>query len=79
MYIGLQVKYTLFLSGCNETLIFVKDFQKYSNSKFHKNLFSDSQVVPYGQTDGQTDVTKLIVVFAILLTPPKNRIKFSIT
>ena len=31
-------------------------FEKYSNVKFHENSSSGSRVVPYGQTDGQTDM-----------------------
>jgi hypothetical protein len=38
-------------------------FEKYSNIKFHEYLSSCSRVVPCGQTDGRTDVTKLIVAF----------------
>jgi hypothetical protein len=30
-------------------------FEKYSNIKFHENPSGGSRVVPYGQTDGQTD------------------------
>jgi len=41
-------------------------FEKYSNTKFHKNPYSGSQVVPCGQTDrrkgGRTDMLKLGVV-----------------
>ena len=36
MFIGLHVKYPLFLSDCNETLIFTI-FEKYSNVLFHVN------------------------------------------
>jgi hypothetical protein len=32
-----------------------KFFEKYSNTKFHENPYSGSQVVQCGQTDGQTD------------------------
>jgi hypothetical protein len=39
--------------------------EKYSNIKFHENQSSGSQVVPFGRTDRQTDMTKLIVLFAI--------------
>jgi len=35
-------------------------FEKYSNIKFHKNPNSVRRVVPCGQTDGRTDMTKLI-------------------
>jgi hypothetical protein len=43
-------------------------FEKYSNTKFHKNLSSGSRVVPFGQTD----VTKLLVFFAVLWTRLKT-------
>ena len=51
-YIGLHVKYPLFLSDLNETRIFSK---KYVNIKFHENPASRSQGVPCRQTDGRTD------------------------
>jgi hypothetical protein len=38
-------------------------FKKYSNIKFHENLFSGSQVLPSGWMDGRTDMIKLIDVF----------------
>ena len=49
VYIGLYVKYTLFLSDLNENWIFTTNFQKkwYSNIKFHENPSSGSRVVPY--------------------------------
>jgi len=36
-------------------------FEKYSNTKFHEYPSSGSWVVPCGNTDGETDVTKLVV------------------
>jgi len=39
-------------------------FEKYSNIKFHKNPSSGRRVVPCGQPDGRTYMTKLIVVFS---------------
>jgi hypothetical protein len=36
--------------------------------KFYENPNSRSRVVQCGQTDGQVDMTKLIVAFAILRT-----------
>ena len=30
-------------------------FEKYSNIKFHKHLFSGNRVVPCGPTDGRVD------------------------
>jgi hypothetical protein len=47
-------------------------FEKYSNFKFDKNPSSRSQVVPCGRTDGQTDTTKLIVVFGNFANAPKS-------
>jgi len=38
-------------------------FEKYSNTKFHENPSSGSQVVPCGQMDKWTDMMKLIVAF----------------
>ena len=38
-------------------------FQKYLNIKFYENPSGGNRVVPCGRTDGQTDMTKLIVAF----------------
>jgi len=51
MYIRVLVKYTSFVFEFNETLIFSSDFRKYSNIKFHENLFIGSRVVPCGWTE----------------------------
>ena len=47
-------------------------FEKYSNIKFHENLSSGSWVVPRGQTEGQTDITNLMVAFRNFANKPKN-------
>ena len=47
-------------------------FENYSKIKFHENPSSDSWVVPHGQTDGQTDMTKLRVAFRNFANAPKN-------
>ena len=47
-------------------------FENYSHIKFHKNTSSGSRVVPCGQTDGRTDMTKLIAPFPHFEKPPKN-------
>jgi hypothetical protein len=76
MYIGLHVKYLLFLSDFHKTSLFFTVFEKYSNIKFHENSSSGSKVVPCRQmdrqTDGQTDMTKPIVSFHIFANAPKN-------
>jgi len=52
--------------------------EKYSKIKFYQNPCSGSRVIPCGerqtgrQTDGQTDMTKLIVVFIVLRHTPKG-------
>jgi hypothetical protein len=47
--------------------------------KFHENPSSGSRVVPCGQTDGRTDMKKLIVAFrkfenALTITDPDDQI-----
>jgi len=54
MYIGLHVKYPLFLPDFTETWIVWEIFEKSSNNKFRENPSSGSRVVSCGQTDGQT-------------------------
>jgi len=53
------------MSHLNERYLnFLEKFlEEYTNIKFHENISSDSQVVPYGRTDRQTDMKKLIVAF----------------
>jgi len=64
MYIGIRVKYPLFLCDWNETWFLSTDFEKYT---FHKNPSSGSRVVTWGErgglTDRPTNMTKLIGVF----------------
>jgi hypothetical protein len=68
-YIGLHVKYSLFLSAFNVSWIFSTDFQKKSsNTKFYENPFSWSRVVPYRRTD----MKKLIVAFRNFANALKN-------
>ena len=47
-------------------------FEKYTNAKFHENPSSGSRDVPSGKTDGQTDMTKLIVAFRSLANPSRS-------
>jgi hypothetical protein len=46
-------------------------FKKYSNSKFHENPSSGSQVIPCAQMDGQADMTKVVVAFHNFANAPK--------
>ena len=57
--------------------LFWKIFEKYSNIKFHENPSSRRGVVSCGekddrQTDGQIDMTKLIVTFHNFSNAPKK-------
>jgi hypothetical protein len=47
-----------------------KIFEKYTNSKFHENPSSGSRVVPCIQTDGRTDMTKMIFASRNFATSP---------
>ena len=47
-------------------------FEKCSNINCHENPSSGSRIVPRGRTDGQTDVTKLILDFRTFANAPKN-------
>ena len=51
---------------------FRRIFEESSNIKFYQNPSTGSRVIPCGQTDGQTDITKLIVAFRNFANAPKN-------
>jgi hypothetical protein len=53
-------------------------FEKYSDIKFHENPSSGSRVVPCRQTDGRTDMMKLIVTFRNFVKVPKMKIKMNV-
>jgi len=57
MYVGLQVKYTLYSSDFSAIEFCRQSFEKYFNIKFNENPCSWSGVVPCGPSDGQTDMT----------------------
>jgi hypothetical protein len=61
MYIYPYVRYPLFLQILMKLEFYGHVFEKYSSIKFLDNPFNGSGVVP--GTDGQTDMTKLIVAF----------------
>jgi hypothetical protein len=41
--------------------------------KYDENPFSESRVVQCGQTEGQKDMTKLIVTFGYFTNVPENK------
>jgi len=55
MYIGIHVKYPLFISDFNEILMLSTYFRKLSKYSVHENLSNGSQVVPRGRAYGETD------------------------
>jgi len=72
IYIGLNVEYP-----DSRPILFKLEFggyifEKYSNIKFNENPYSGSRVVPCVQTDGRSNMTKLIVAFRNFATGPKN-------
>jgi hypothetical protein len=75
MYIGLHVKYPLFLSDFNETWIFSADFRKNPKHQI------PCKPVPWKpncsmRADGRTDMTKLIVAFRNFANASKNLKKY---
>jgi hypothetical protein len=69
--VSLHVTYPLFLSDINETLIFSTDFRKIHR---YQISWKSVQWEPSCsmRTDGQTDMTKLIVAFRDFAKAPKN-------
>jgi hypothetical protein len=47
-------------------------FEKYSNFGFHEYTSNRSRVVPCRQTEGQTDMTKLVVAFRTFANARKS-------
>jgi hypothetical protein len=47
--------------------------EKYSNIKFHENLFNGIPVAPCEQCYGQTDMTKITVAFRDFVHAPSMR------
>jgi len=65
MYIGLYVNFPLFWLDFNDTLIFLDRFSKNNEiSNFMEiHLVGAELLHADGRTDGQTDITKVIVRF----------------
>jgi hypothetical protein len=75
MYIGLYVKYPLFLYGFNEIWIFLQDFLKILKSHFMKSRLLGAEFFHAnrrtdGEIDGLTDMAKLIVNFCSFVSAP---------
>jgi hypothetical protein len=73
---NLHITYVLFLSDFNKTVISRLICEKSSDFRFHEGPSSESGIVPCGQkereTDGRTDMKKLIVAFSNFVKGPKN-------
>ena len=78
-------KVPIFLWDVSELEFSRNDFWKNSNIKFQENSSSGSRVAPYGwrrtyiQTDGQTDMAKLIVIFHNFANALKTKRSISVT
>ena len=76
MYIGLHVKYPLFMADFDGTRIFWTDFRKILKFKISWKSVQWGPSVPYGRTDRQRDMTKLIVVCRNFANAPKKTVSF---
>jgi hypothetical protein len=69
MYIGLHVKYSLFLPDFNETWIFFDSFSK--NCQISNLMEIYPMRAELYQADGRTDMTKLTVAYQSSAKAPK--------
>ena len=72
IYIGLHVKYPLFLSDFNYTGIFSKDFRKIFKYQISRTPPPQGEPNCFLRAGEHTDVMKLIVAFRIFAKAPKN-------
>ena len=71
MYIGLHVKYLLFLSNLKETGIFSTDFRKILKYKIPCK-FAQWEPSCSMRTEGRTEMTKIIFAFCNFANASKN-------
>jgi hypothetical protein len=82
MYVGLRVSAHYSCQILMKLALSWQIFEKFSNIKFHENPSIESRVVPCirvdgwtdRQTDRQTDMIKLRVVFRNLMNAPEDAI-----
>jgi len=72
LFIGLHVRYPIFLSDFNRTWIFSTDFRKYPDIRFVENPSSGSRVIPCGRMERRTDMRKLTVALRIFANASKK-------
>ena len=72
-YIGLHVKYPLFLSDFTGNWIFSTDFRKILEYQISLRFFNGSRVAPCRWADGRTDMTMLVSAFRNFANAPKNQ------
>jgi hypothetical protein len=72
MYVGIHVKYPLFLSDFNDLKFSRQIFEISSNTKFNENPSSGIRVVACGRTDRRRDTTKLTVDIRNFANAPQN-------
>jgi hypothetical protein len=70
-YIGLHVKYRLFLSNLNETWFSQQIFQKHKDIRFNENPPVKPNSSTRTHTDRDTDMTKATVDFLNFVNAPK--------
>jgi len=71
MYVGLRVKYSLFLSDFNKTWTSSTDFQRIRTYQISWKS-ARSGVVSCGQSDTDRDTMKLLVAFSGFANAPKT-------
>ena len=71
LYIGLHVKYPSFCQILTKLEFSREISEKWPKMKFHENASNGSRV-PWGRTDEQTHMAKLIFLFSNFANTPRN-------